>query len=247
MPSITTFSNLTSRGTKNSQGKAVVRDWANGQGTKTSGTTYTDSVTAQAGDLIIAACSWDPTGAGVPTTSAVTDNVSTTYTAMGTLVTAPATTSSGTGSLVQLYWGIVPSGTASQTITTTWNWGGTTVVAKGLNTVAFYNVKQSLVQARTSSVTAATSGTLASGIANTGDLVLAIVGSENNAAATGASDTTRGSWSTVISGTSTGAGAATNQSISLQYKIVTGQGTQTASWSGLGSNSVIQTYVIKAA
>lgn len=246
MPGLTTFSSVAARGFKYSQGKAVVRDFANGTGTKTSGTTYTDSVTVQAGDLIIAACSWDPTASGAPSISAVTDTVSTPYTSLSTMLNAGAT-ASGTGSLVQAWWGIVPSGVTSQAVTVTVTWGGTSVASKGFTAIAFSNVKKALVGTAASSIITAASGTVTTATANTGDLVLALVGSENNAAATGASDTTRGSWSAVVSGFSTGAGAATNQSITWQYKIVTGQGTQTASFSGLGGNSAIQAFVVKAA
>lgn len=250
MPLRSTFSNLSVRGERNSQGFVKVRDWANGSANKTASVNIADSVTAQAGDLIVAFCVWDPTGASIPTTVSVTDNVSTTYTSAGVLVSAPATTASGTGSLLQAYYGIVPSGVAAgTTVTTTWSWNPTNVTAKALNAVAFSNVKPNLVNARTTSVVTTTTATLASGIANTGDLVLVVVGNENNAVATtGATDTTRGSWSTLIGAASTGAGAATNQAITLQYKIVTGQGIQTASWGGLNaSNSALMTLVFKAA
>jgi hypothetical protein len=148
-----------------------------------------------------------------------------------------------------VYYGIVPSGVAAgTTVTTTWSWGATSVTAKALNTSSFYNVKQALVSARTTGVSAATTATLASGIANTGDLVFVSVGTENNLiATTGASDTTRGSWSAISGAASTGGNANTNQGITVQYKIVTGQGTQTASWSGLGSNSALIDLVFKAA
>lgn len=247
MPVNSTFANIASRAARNSQFEAEVRSFAAGTGNKTSATNITDTVTAQAGDLIIVGCSWDPTGNGIPATVSVTDTVGTTYTSMGALVRAPATTASGTGTLSQAYYGIVPSGVASQTITVTWSWSPTNVVAKAIAAISFFNVKQALVNARTTTVTTATSATLNSGIANTGDLVLAMVATEDNNLPTGATDTTRGTWSAVQGGNSIGAGAATNQTIAWQYKIVTGQGIQTASWASLANNSALHTYVIKAA
>lgn len=246
MPLISTYANIASRGIKNSQDFVELRDWANGTQSKTTGNQITDSVTAQAGDLIIAFMSWEPTGSSTPTISAITDTAGTTYVSMGALVPAPATTTSTAGTLTQAYWGIVPSGVASGTITTT-----VTFTANCANricqTVAFYNAKQALVNARTITVGTGTSGTLTSGIANTGDLVICFVGSENNAIPTGAVDTNRGSWSTVIGGASSGGQASTNQAWAGQYKIVTGQGTQTASFASIATNWAIHTYVIKAA
>lgn len=247
MPINTSFSNIAARASRNSQFEAEVRSFAAGTGNKTSATNITDTVTAEAGDLIVVGCSWDPTGSSIPVTASVTDTVGTTYASMGALVPAPATTASGTGSLSQAYYGIVPSGVASQTITVTWSWAPTNVVAKAICAISFYNVKQALVRARTTTVTTATSATLNSSIANTGDLVLAMVASEDNNLPTGATDTTRGTWSAVQGGFSTGAGAATNQALAWQYKIVTGQGIQTASWASLSNNSALHTYVIKAA
>lgn len=246
MPLLTSFANIASRGLKNSQDFVEVRDWANGTQSKSTGNQITDSVTAQAGDLIVAFMAWEPTGNSTPTISTITDTAGTTYTSMGALVPAPATTTSTTGTLSQAYYGIVPSGVASGTITTTVTFGAN-CANRICQTVAFYNVKQALVNARTTSVGTTTSTTLASGIANTGDLVLCFVNAENNSTPTGASDTTRGSWSSVIGGNSTGGQAGTNQAWAAQYKIVTGQGTQTASFASIANNWAVHTYVLKAA
>lgn len=245
MPLLNAFANLASRGEKNSQGFVTVRDWTNGTQSKSAGTQITDSVTAQAGDLIIAILVWEPTGSSTPTVSTITDTAGTTYTSMGALIPAPATTTSTSGTLTQAYYGIVPSGVASGTITTTVTFGAS-CNNRICQTVAFSNAKQSLVNARTTSVGTATSTTLASGIANTGDLVLCFVGSENNSTPTGASDTTRGTWSSVIGGNSTGGASGSNQAWAAQYKIVTGQGTQTASFASIANNWGVHTYVIKA-
>lgn len=247
MPLLSAFADLAARGNKNSQGFVQFRGVGTGVGNTTSSTNITMTITAQAGDLIVVAASWDPSGASTPTTTSVTDTVSTSYTSAGALVSAPATTSNLTGSLVQAYYGRVPSGVASQSITITWTWSGNTV-AKAVDAYAFYNVVPALTNARTTTVTTATTATLVSGIANTGDVVVVVVGNESRTATTGASDTTNGSWSTV-NGTSSGTSGtqAGHQTIALQYKIVTGQGTQTASWGGLANNAGLIDLVFKAA
>lgn len=247
MPITSTYANIAARGNRNSQGFVSVRDWTNGTSSgKSAGTQITDSVTAQAGDLLVVFTVWEPSGASTPTISTVTDTAGTTYTSMGALLPAPATTTGTVGTLSQAYYGIVPSGVASGTITVTVTLSASSAI-RNCQLVAFFNAKNALVNARTTQVGTATSTTLATGIANTGDLVLCFASVENNAIPTGASDTTRGSWSTVVGANSTGGQAGTNQALGAQYKIVTGQGTQTAAFGSLANNWGIHTYVLKAA
>lgn len=247
MPVRSTFADLSARGFRNSQGFVRVRDFVTGTGVKTTGAVITDNVIAQAGDLIVVILAADALTATTPTVSSVGDTVGTTYTSMGAIVIAPASPTTTTSTISQVYFGVVPSGTASQTITVTGTWSSASTVAKAMQANSFFNVKQFQVNTRTTSITAATSATLVSGIANTGDIVLAYVSTESNAAPTGASDTIRGTWSSVVGAASSGGNANTNQAVALQYKIVTGQGTQTASWANLGGNSTLHTYVLKGA
>jgi hypothetical protein len=255
MPVLSTFADLSVRGNRNYQGNSNLSlgGWTlatNARANKTAATSVTTQSIVYKGDLMLVACAWDPTGASLPVTSSVTDTVGTTYTSQG-LITAPATTASGTGLILQVYSGIIPGTvTNGTTITITWSWGTTNVTAKAINCVPFQNVRNVFTSAVTTGRATATTATLASGIANTGDLVVVVAGNEGNSVFNGASDTTRGSWVPVTNTlgiASSGGGAATNQAIGIQYKIVTGQGTQTASWSGLNAgNTAMINLVYKA-
>lgn len=246
MPGISTFADLSSRGTKNSQGFVRTTTGFSSVSNKAAGTATTlTGLTVAAGDLIIVFLAWDPTGASVPTLSTVTDTVGTTYTSMGPLVSAPATTSSGSGVLSQAYWGIVPSGVSSATtITLTLSATSGNKAAVG---IALKNARQSLVNPRTTTASTGTTATFPTSIANTGDMVLTFIGVENNSAPTGASDTTRGTWVGPSGANSTGGSAAANLGAFGQYKIVTGQGPQQAVYGSLSNNWGLHTYVVRAA
>jgi hypothetical protein len=68
---------------------------------------------------------------------------------------------------------------------------------------------------------------LASGTAEDGELVVGVVGIEDVTAPGYDSDTTNGAWSSGYGIGTTGGGAASNVYAAIQYKIVTGAGTQT--------------------
>lgn len=244
MPINSAFSTLSARAARNSQGTVKVRDWANGTANKTSGTIFSDSVSAAANDLIVVMVAWDYDPGSPITISSVTDTKGTTYTSMGALVSLA---SSGDGVATQAFFGRV-GGSVTATNTTISVTFSASVTAKVIQAASFQDAVPTQVNTRTTT-TGTNSGpaSFTTPIANTGDLVLVFAGWENNTLPTaGATDTTRGSWSSVIKAGTTGASAASNIVLGAQYKIVNGQGAQSGTLTGAASDWTAQAFAIKA-
>jgi len=185
------------------------------------------STNSAANETIIVIVSFDPSGASTPTISSVTDTPGTTYTALAPITKAPATPSSGSGVLNQVWIGKPSRALVTPTDTITVNFSAAT----GACSVTILSFTGLSTTERVAEVLGrATNGTLAitSGSATNGDLVIGCGGSETNTSAyTPDSDTTNGSWATPYCQATTGGSAATNVSSFAQYKIVTGTATQT--------------------
>ena len=245
MPIFSSFSSLAARAERNSQWFVSVRDWANGTASKTAGTIFSDVVSAASNDLIIVMVAWDYSVGG-PTISTVTDTKGTTYTSMGASVNLA---SSGDGVSTQAYYGIVPSGFATASNTTVSVTFSANVTAKVIQAASFQDALAVQVNTRTTT-TGTNSGPsgFVTPIANTGDLVLVFAGWETSTlpSATGATDTTRGSWSSVVRAGTTGSTADTNIVLGAQYKIVTGRGTQSGTLTAAAADWTAQAFVLKA-
>lgn len=240
------FSNLAARAERNSQGFVRVRDWGNGTASKTAGTIFSDVVSAASNDLIIVMVAWDYSVGG-PTISSVTDTKGTTYTSMGASVDLA---SSGDGVSTQAYYGIVPSSHITASNTTVSVTFSANVTAKVIQASSFQEALNVQVNTRTTS-TGITTGPSAftTPIAHTGDLVLVFAGWEQAlpASFTGATDTTRGTWVVRSDAGTTGSSSASNICLAAQYKIVTGQGSQSGTLtSTTASDWTAQAFVIKA-
>lgn len=244
MPIVSAFSSLAARAERNSQGTVRVRDWADGTASKASGTIFSDVVSAAANDLIVVMIAWDYDPISPVTISSVTDTKGTTYTSMGALIDLA---SSGNGVATQAYFGLVGgSVTASNTtVSVTFN---SNVTAKVIQAASFQDARPTQVNQRTTSTgTNAGPSSFTTPIANTGDLILVFAGWENDTLPTaGATDTTRGSWSSVVKAGTTGSNAASNIVLGAQYKIVNGQGAQSGTLTGTSSDWTAQAFAIKA-
>lgn len=157
--------------------------------------------------------------------SAISDTKGNTWTSRINALNDPGAASAG---IVLRFFTTDQSGgllTTGDTITV--SFGGTTTVARAwaLHEVApGANGQVSYVTGASSTSTTGTP-TITTGSITSGDMVIGGIGREGNESPTGDSDTTRGSWSTLLGGrvgtTTSGAQVVT------QRKVVTGTGTQT--------------------
>ncbi len=94
----------------------------------------------------------------------------------------------------------------------------------------------------TGSSTTPSTGTTAS-ITN-GNIIFAAAGIEGNNTCTGDSDTTNGSWSTIVQRTADNSGDTDSTALASQYKTVTATGTQSWTITDTDSNDWAVTYVV---
>ena len=189
---------------------------------------YAGATKPQAGDLVVVYGSRDNIDSDPATGDSFADTDSNTYTA---IAVGQNTTTAGSGQVTVLFYSVLTTTFSAGTNTLTWTYPATAAgaYAKAVR-VEYFRGAGTL---RASGSTTGTSGTGAPSAANTtpvnGDLVVGCCGAEdtNAVSMTGDSDTTNGSWSTIVQFGSTGAGAATNQKVGHQYKIVNATGTQT--------------------
>lgn len=198
---------------------------------KTAAATVVVTTTAliPAGTLLVLGVCSDNVAAATPTISSITAVGGGTWTdRAGATTQSGATATAGTGVFVYCQTLYTASSVASGTaITVTFNASpaAKAVAVWGFDQMGQHVLRSTVVSAvsTTGSPSAATTGTaLASG-----DLVIGVVGSENNANPTGDTDTLNGSWSAVDGIATTGGAANTNTSIAMQYKVVTATGAQT--------------------
>lgn len=206
-----------------------------GTGNKSAGTAATATVTANVNDTLIAVCACDnssssgdfadgditDTGSNSWTLIAINEsNLSSSSAASGAVFFCTVTTalSSSTVSLLP------SAGTAGKNFRV-YRFTGGSATERG--TYVTHNGDGTGTGTDTIEHTAPVAGDLVLG------LVAAETAEENNA--TGDSDTTNGSWSTLRKSGTTGSGSAANVTALSQYKIVTGTGTQ--SWAPTWTNS----------
>lgn len=179
------------------------------------------------GNVLIASISFDNTGTSTPTVSSI------------------AVPSGETASWVQLASADSPQATSAGAIRTeiwgiktTQGWAAATAVAVTLS--ASVTAKACVMQeffgaslnlrgtAGSGTSTAGTPSAATSGTALVaGDLVIGAAGIEGATNFTTDTDTTNGSWSTILGAITSGGGGATNCGVVQQYKIVTATGVQT--------------------
>ena len=83
-------------------------------------------------------------------------------------------------------------------------------------------------------------------VGNTGDLVVGLVGIESSTVPTRDSDTTLGTWSTMAGIGTTSGNDQTNIAVGMQWKVVTGPGSQTFNPTGVSADSVATIIAYKA-
>lgn len=213
---------------------------------KTAGTTNltSGSISTVANRIYVVLVAWDPSGDNVPTVSL--SDTANTYTSLASQYPAPATTSSGTGVISQAF--ITTAGaTASRTITATFS---VSITAKCM--IVFELIGATTTERNAETISRGSTGdpSYTSPSANVGDLMFSMVAQETNTAniPTAGPANTRGTWSTQVSASTTGGGAATNIMLAYEYAVVTSAGTQTIAWTLPATTDWgSQTFVLQAA
>lgn len=193
---------------------------------KTTGTTVTLTTGAAVpvGALVVVIWAADNLTATTPTLSSVTDTKGNTYSVIANVGSGTATANAGQVAAIAV----------SRITTALTNTDTISAVASSASTVvkavdaAYFTGANTVVRATATTATGnstAPSVNYASGLS--GDLLLGVVGNQNNGLPTGDSDTTNGTWGSIGGVASTGGNAATNISVFGQYKILTASGSQT--------------------
>lgn len=212
----------------------------------TSGTTLASSaISTTSGRIYIVMLAWDPSGGSVPTVTL--SDTANTYTSLSALYPAPATTTAGTGVIIQSFI-TTAAATATRTITATFS---AAITAKAMTVIELQGATTTQRNAATTSRGTTAAPNYASPSGNARDLILTVVGQETNVAGqptSGATSNTGGIWSAISNNFTTGGSAAANIGISYQYKSLTLTGTQTNTWTmGSTNNWGSQSFVIQAA
>lgn len=179
-----------------------------------------------AGNVLILAVTADNLSSNTPTVSSISKpgGETASWTSLGAI---PSSTATGAGGVVTELWAIKTTQQWNSATTVTVTLSGS-VTKKAVVLSEFNGVDVRLRgSAATSTSTGGTPTITSSATYQPGDLVLGWAGFENNAAPTADSDTSNGSWAAGTSTFTTGGGAAANVAVILQYKIITGSGTQT--------------------
>lgn len=205
---------------------------------KTSSTTIavTTGVAVASGSLVVVFAGCDNLSATTPTAS-FTDSVGgNTWTVLSTATSNSATAAGG--QVVHLAVSKLTNALLStSTITCTLSGAVTVRTIEG----AYFtgaDATQRGTAGNASGTTTTWSASVTGGLA--GDLVLGAITTQNNAAITGDTDTTNGTWGSLGAINTTGGGAAANIALLGQYKILTADGTQT--WNGSGLNTAGSSY-----
>lgn len=188
---------------------------------KTAGTTNLNSgsINMVQGRVYLVMLAWDPSGASLPTVTL--SDTANTYTSVRPLYQAPATTSAGTGVIIQAYT-TMATNTATRTIAATFS---ASITAKCMVVLELANASTTLRSASdwvtrgtTTSVTNTNSG-LVTGSAT--DVLISMIGWESpTAIVSGSTSTASGTWSAVSQINTTGGTANTNIGIAYQYKVL---------------------------
>lgn len=193
---------------------------------KTTGTTVTLTTGAivPIGALVVVTWAADNLSATTPTLSSVTDSKGNTYTVIANVGSGSATAAAGQVAGIAVS-RLTVALTAADTISAIASSAST--VVKAVDAAYFTGAT---IATRAAATTATGNGTAPSvnytaGVS--GDLLIGVVGNQNNALPTGDADTTNGSWNVLGGVASTGGNAATNISVYSQYKILTATGSQT--------------------
>lgn len=229
---------------------ATISDLANGVSTTSNTTCVTGgTVTASVGDwlVVVAASSNDGTAGAASQTGVVDSDGVNTYTRRALINYDPG--AAGAGATLGLYTCAVTSALSSDTIT----------VNHSVNTsekaVQVYKVAPgagetiSFIAVDTTGVT----GNLTTYAANTvsvtnGDTIFGAASIETDDAVTGDTDTTNGSWSSILTRLADGGADASTMSCASQYKTVTATGNQSwACTTVTGRDAAISYVVLRSA
>ena len=213
---------------------------------KTAGTNNLNSgsISMTAGRLYVVLLAYDPSGNSLPTVTL--SDTANTYTSLAPLYPAPATTSAGTGVIMQAFTTVAET-TASRTITPTFS---ASITAKCMIVFEVIGATQTERNAETSQRGTTADPSYTSPSTNVGDLMFSVVAQEAATASipTAGPADTRGIWSSQFTSSTTGGGAATNILLAYEYVVATSAGTQTITWTLPSTNNWgTQTFVLQKA
>lgn len=187
---------------------------------KTAGTANLNSgsINMVQGAVYLVMLSWDPSGNSLPTVT-LSDGTNT-YSSVRPLYPAPATTSAGTGVIIQAFT-TRATATATQTITATFS---ASITAKCMVVLELANASTTLRSttdwvARGTTTTVTNTNPGVTGL--TTDVLISMIGWESpTAIVSGSSSAQSGTWSAVSQINTTGGVDNTNIGIAYQYKVL---------------------------
>jgi hypothetical protein len=202
-------------------------------------------------DKVIVLLAFDPRGASVPTVNVSATNF--TFSPLGPIVDSPSVTSNLVGTKIQAWIGnATANGTTSVTVTATW--AGSSPSQAASSVYAFRHLGTSQRNPTTSVIGATTTSppySLTTPSGNATDLIVAMQGQEGSTGnVTYSTDSVNGIWQGQQTRASTGTVADSSINVMSQFKILTGDGTQTAVFGNdisVGRNYAIASYVLSFA
>lgn len=226
---------------------AHVRNHTGGQ-TKDTGTTLVTALAANvpAGNTLVLHSAIDNlSGTTTPDISSITvpGGESATWVQLGT---HDAPSSTGANSLIGETWAITTTQEWLSSFTPTITYSGGRN-AKAAVIAEFSGVTTTLRGSSAVGTSLAGAPTATATGPEAGDLVIGGSSFETATAPTGDSDTTNGSWSTILTVGTTGALDQSNLTAGLQYKIVTGTGSQTYNPTGTSNDAGVVVAALQAA
>lgn len=226
-------------------GTLTISDSGNGTSTTSTSTLVTGStITASVGDWLVALVAADNNGTnGDPSLTGVQDSQSNTWTQRAFINNDPSTTAAG--ATLGIYTTEVTVALSSGTVTANFS---PNTSSKGMEV---YRVQPSagscvtFVAADTTGTTGSSTSTAAATVSVTnGDTIFGAGATESRGGGTGDSDTTNGSWSTLISRSGDTGAAATSMNQQSQYKTVNATGNQSWAAGNGASNDWAASYLI---
>ena len=199
---------------------------------KTAGTTITSTnFSITSGNVYVLLLAWDPSGNGVPTNSLLAESSGSlvTWNQVNNQYTAPSTTSSGTGVIIQAFMSTAVASSASAFIQAGFS---ASITSKTMVVLELTNATQTQRSTRVNQrgTGTALSYTGPATVAAT-DIVITFTGWESpTAVSSGSTSTTGGTWSALSQINTTGGTANTNIGIAYQTKIITAAGAQAIAW-----------------
>lgn len=201
------------------------------------------TVTASVGDLLVVEVAANNAGTnGAAATTVITDAVGNTYTQRAQINRDPG--AANEGATLTLFTGVITNAITGQNLTCTFTNGQPTrAVLGGYKFVPGAGETASYISTDTTGTSGSgTASSIVTTSITSGDTVVGAIALESDAAITGDSDTSNGSWSTIY-GNTTGSGNAGMQ-LRSQYKTVSATATQTYNNSWTGANDYASTYVV---